>query len=57
MQELMQECNLINLYKSFHNDYEEFATHANGSKTIDFILGSPNIIQYINRIGYIELKS
>jgi hypothetical protein len=52
MMELIEKCNFVNLYQSFHGDYEPFPTHVNGSRTIDFMFGSQNILPYIMKIGY-----
>jgi hypothetical protein len=51
---LMKECGLSNIYKHIHDDHEEFPTHINGSKTIDYMLGSENVMQFINKMGYIK---
>jgi hypothetical protein len=48
LQQLMEECGLINIYKHVHDDHEEFPTHINGSK------GTANILQYIHKMGYIK---
>jgi hypothetical protein len=52
MTELLDKCKLINLYQSFHSDQEPFPTHVNGSRTIDFMFGTQNILPYIMKIGY-----
>jgi hypothetical protein len=49
---LIKECNWVDMYKVFHQDNTEIATHINGSKTINFLLATPNTVKYINKIGY-----
>jgi hypothetical protein len=53
IQHIINTLNLKNMYQTIHQDFEQFPTHQNGSKTIDFALCSPNIIPYITQIGYI----
>jgi predicted membrane GTPase involved in stress response len=53
IQELMDKCNLVNLYKELHDDANEFATHVNGSQTIDFMLCTPNLVEHVYKMGYI----
>jgi hypothetical protein len=50
---LIDTLNLTNIYQTIHQDFEQFPTHQNGSKTIDFALCSPNTIPYITQVGYI----
>jgi hypothetical protein len=54
IQHLMEECGLINIYKHIHNDHKEFPTHINGGKTIDYMLGTANILQFIHKMGCIK---
>jgi hypothetical protein len=51
---LSKNCNLVNAYQAFYQDFQEFPTHINGSKTIDYLLVSENELQFIARIGYIK---
>jgi hypothetical protein len=48
----MERCNLTNVYQHVHEYYTQFPTHTNGSKTIDFMLGSANLLKYITSVGY-----
>jgi hypothetical protein len=52
--DLVEACGLINIYQLLHQDIEEFPTHINGSKVIDYIFGSPNILQYVHKVGYLR---
>jgi hypothetical protein len=54
--ELIQLCGLVDVYQHFHEDETEFPTHKNGSRVIDYIFGSTNILQYINRTGYVQFN-
>jgi Reverse transcriptase (RNA-dependent DNA polymerase) len=47
---------LIDMYSTLHEDYNEFATHENGSQRIDYILCSRNILPFITRCGYIKFN-
>jgi hypothetical protein len=49
---IVNRCNLIDLYTYKHEDYVKFGTQQRGSKQIDYILGSQNILKYISRVGY-----
>lgn len=51
---LINSLNLVNIYQKIHLDYTNFPTYNNGSKTIDYILGSRNIIEYITKVGYLK---
>jgi hypothetical protein len=51
---LCNECDLVDMYTSIHEDYENFPTHINGSKRIDYILCSPNLLRFVNKVGYIK---
>jgi hypothetical protein len=53
---LMSECGLINAYNHIHDDHEELPTHINGSQTIDYMLGTENIMQIIHKMGYIKFN-
>jgi hypothetical protein len=54
--DLIKKCNLIDIYQEFHSDDEEFPTHENGSRIIDYIFGTPNILEYITKIGYVRFN-
>jgi hypothetical protein len=49
---LFTKCNMIDIYTHKHDDYEEFGTQERGSKRIDYMFGSRNILQYITNVGY-----
>jgi hypothetical protein len=46
-----KDCNLIDLYARIHDDHTKFPTHINGSKHIDFLLCSENLLPYVRRTG------
>jgi hypothetical protein len=48
------DCGLVDIYQYKHEDYEEFSTHINGSKRIDFMLCTPNLLDYISKVGYVR---
>jgi hypothetical protein len=52
--DLVESCGLVNIYQSLHDDREEFPKHKNGSKVIDYMFGSPNLLQYVHKVGYIK---
>jgi hypothetical protein len=52
--EIINKCGLVNAYHEFHDDTTEFPTHINGSRTIDYMLVTRNILPYITKIGYIK---
>jgi hypothetical protein len=37
-----------------HADQTQFSTHENGSVKIDFLLCSPNLLPYVDKVGYIH---
>jgi hypothetical protein len=43
---------LINAFEEFHDNVGEFPTHLNGSKCIDYMLVTRNVMPFISRIGY-----
>jgi hypothetical protein len=53
---LAQECNFIDLFNEIHPQSEEFATQARGSKRIDYMLGTRNVLPYISKIGYLPFN-
>jgi hypothetical protein len=42
------ECDMVDMYTSIHDKDEKFPTHINGSKRIDYILCSPNLLRFVN---------
>jgi hypothetical protein len=56
LQLMTQECNLIDLFSAIHPDINEFPTQARGSKRIDYMLGTRNVIQFISKIGYLAFN-
>jgi hypothetical protein len=50
------ECNLIDPYIHIHHDHMDFPTQQRGSKRIDHIICSPNLLQYIEKIGYVRFN-
>jgi hypothetical protein len=53
---IMDECDLLDAYECIHHDHSEFPTQQNGSKRIDYMLCSQNLLQYIERIGYVRFN-
>jgi hypothetical protein len=51
--DLVEACGLINIYQSLHADTAKFPTHINGSKVIDYIFGTPKILQYVHKVGHL----
>jgi hypothetical protein len=54
IQDLCNDCNLVDLYMSKHQDEEQFPTHANGSVKIDFLLRTPNLLPFVTKVGYVR---
>lgn len=48
---IMFENNMVDVYAEKH-DTQEFATHINGSKRIDYILSTAHTTEFISKIGY-----
>jgi hypothetical protein len=58
LQKLCEACNLIDMYTTLHDEEDDaFPTHINGSKRIDYILCSPNILQHVEKVGYITFHN
>jgi hypothetical protein len=53
IQELMDQCNLVNLYKEILDNDKESATLINNSQTIEFMVCTPNHVEHIWKMGYI----
>jgi hypothetical protein len=51
---LCAECDLVDMFTSIHDEDECFPTHIKGSKRIDYILCSPNLLRFVNKVGYIQ---
>jgi hypothetical protein len=51
--DLIENCGLVNIYQSLHDDPEEFPTHINGSKIIDYMFCTKNLLAYMHKVGYI----
>jgi hypothetical protein len=51
----INETNLIDIYTYIHSE-EEFGTHINGSKRIDYMLCSANIKQYVSQVGMLKFQ-
>jgi hypothetical protein len=54
IQDLCDECHLLDMYMAKHADEQQFPTHELGSVKIDFLLCSPNLLPYVNKVGYIR---
>jgi hypothetical protein len=48
------ENNLVDVYSEKHEDNRDFPTHINGSKRIDYLLCSKNLLPYINKTGIVK---
>jgi hypothetical protein len=55
-QEILDRCNLVDLYTEKHEDYQEFPTHENGSKKIDYLLCTRNLVKHITKVGYLHYE-
>jgi hypothetical protein len=53
---LVRELNIVDMYMERHGCHEQFPTHENGSKRIDYILCSRNLMQFVQRVGYIKFN-
>jgi hypothetical protein len=51
---LIKEGQLINMYQAIHGETPDFPTHINGSKCIDFILCTYNVLPFITKCGYVR---
>jgi hypothetical protein len=56
LDKLVSECNLVDIYTTINQDYSEFPTQQRGSKKIDFMLGTRNLIPYISKCGYVKFN-
>jgi hypothetical protein len=54
IKKLATTCNLVDIYSHIHNDMSDFPTHTNGSKKIDHILCSNNVIPFIEKCGVVK---
>ena len=54
IKDLERKTGLINVIQHFHPDIEMPRTYDRGRQCIDFILGSPDALEYIKRCGYLE---
>lgn len=52
--DMLDELNIVNLYYKKHQDYEEFPTHNTGSKTIDYLLETTNVLPFVKKLGYLK---
>jgi hypothetical protein len=50
------ECELIDVYTEIHGEGDDFPTHENGSKRVDYAFCSQNLLQFIKQIGYIKFN-
>jgi exonuclease III len=53
---LAKECNLIDAYEYIHGADTKFPTYERGSKRIDYFLCTPNVLQFITKIGYAKFN-
>jgi hypothetical protein len=52
LQKLCNECNIVDMYSSIHEEDEEnFPTRINGSKRIDYILCTTNLFHHVQKVG------
>jgi Reverse transcriptase (RNA-dependent DNA polymerase) len=56
LQDIMTQCNLVDAYIETHQDHSDFPTYQRGTKRIDYILCSPNTLNFIDRIGYVRFN-
>jgi exonuclease III len=45
------------MYTTLHDEDDVFPTHINGSKRIDYILCTPNVLQHVEKVGYITFHN
>jgi hypothetical protein len=53
---IMEQCNMVDPFLEITNDTSDFPTQQRGSKRIDYMLCSPNFLQFIDRIGYVHFN-
>jgi hypothetical protein len=53
---MINECNLVDAYNMIHSEDYSFPTHERGSKRIDYLLCTPNLLPFISRIGYVKFN-
>jgi hypothetical protein len=54
VKDFCKSCNLVDIYEERHGDTSQFPTHEHGSVKIDFLLGSKNVMEYVEKVGYIR---
>jgi hypothetical protein len=54
LQKLCNSCDLVDMYTSIHEDYDDFPTHTNGSKRIDYMFCTTNVLPYVHKVGYVK---
>jgi hypothetical protein len=56
IQLLARECGMVDLCESIHPGIGEFPTQVRGSKRIDYMIGTRNLLPFIMKIGYIPFN-
>jgi hypothetical protein len=56
MQKILKECCMVDRYCTIHKDTTQFPTQARGSKIIDYMLATKNIIPFITKMGYVTFN-
>jgi hypothetical protein len=56
LDKLVEECNLVDVYTTMNQDYTEFPTQQRGSRKIDYMFCTRNLIPYIVKSGYIRFN-
>jgi hypothetical protein len=56
LDKLIEECNLVDIYTTMNQDYSEFPTQQRGSKKIDYMFCTRNLIPFIRKSGYVRFN-
>jgi hypothetical protein len=52
--DILTDSNLVDMYMERHQDYEQFSTHENGTKKIDYLFCTRNLMRYVLQVGYMH---
>ena len=50
---LMRECRLVDLFHQHHGVCPAFPTYDNGSSRLDYAIGSPSLLPFVQKCGYL----
>jgi glycosylphosphatidylinositol transamidase (GPIT) subunit GPI8 len=54
VQDLIDQCQLVEIYVEKHKNETDFPTHENESRKIDFLFGTRNLIPHIEKVRYLH---